>query len=157
MKDRDKKTHAAKEPHGEERRQHKRLAGSELPNISAFIRRGQAVRLIDVSQRGALLETDDRLCPGRNVSLRFVARDKEFTLSGYVVRSWVSGLSHTKLVYRTALSFAEDNPALTGAASEISQADAAEAASAAKEPALELVAAVRQTANQLTALFGGGR
>src|SRR5437868_4479038 len=87
MKDRGHKKHRAYEnsqPQENERRQHTRHAAKALPDI-AVIQRGQAVRLIDVSTRGVLLETDDRLCPGRNVSLRFVTNDSEVTLNGYVV------------------------------------------------------------------------
>lgn len=156
MKVRDRKKHQTHEngqPQGNERRQHTRLAAKALPDLSV-IQSGQPVRLIDISKRGVLLETDDRMCPGRNVSLRFLARDKTVTLNGYVVRSWVSGLSRSKLVYSTALSFAQDNPMLTNAFESTASEEYAAAVSAAKEPALELVAAVKQTASQLGQLLG---
>ena len=158
MKDRGHKkrqTHENSQPQKNERRQHTRHAAMALPDI-AVIQRGQAVRLIDASTRGVLLETDDRLCPGRNVSLRFVTSDREVTLNGYVVRSWVSGLSRSKLVYCTALSFAQDNPVLTNASDPTASEEYASAVIAAKEPALELVAAVKKTANQISQLLGVG-
>jgi hypothetical protein len=92
----------------EERRDSERLPASELPHLTARLEGSREVRLIDVSRRGVQFETSVRLRPGTEVALRLVARGEHVTLTGRVVRSLVSALDGTQLVYRTALSFPED-------------------------------------------------
>ena len=92
----------------QDRRESERLPASELPHLTARLEGSREVRLIDVSRRGVQFETSVRLRPGAEVSLRLVARNEHVTLTGRVVRSLVSALDGTQLVYRTALSFPED-------------------------------------------------
>jgi hypothetical protein len=66
------------------------------------------VRLIDISRRGVQFETAVRLRPGTEVALRLVSGGQHVTLTGRVVRSLVSALDGTQLIYRTALAFPED-------------------------------------------------
>ena len=153
MKDRE--PNHRRPPHRrDEERQHTRIEGAALPDLTAFIRRGKSVRIIDVSKRGALIECDERLCPGRNVSLRFVTPGEEVALTGFVVRSWVSNLSKSQLVYRTALNFTQDTPVLQNVKAQ--PTSAADELNSDAEP-LDLVAAVRQTAKELTAMFTADR
>ena len=153
MKDRE--PNHRRPPHRQDdARQHTRVDGTALPDLTAFIRRGKSVRIIDVSKRGALIECDDRLCPGRNVSLRFVTPDEEVALTGIVVRSWVSNLSKSQLVYRTALNFTQDTPMLQNVKAQA--ATTTDEVNSDTEP-LDLVAAVRQTARELTAMFAAER
>jgi hypothetical protein len=143
----------------EERREHARRIAAARLNLSAFISRGQTVRLINVSKRGALVESDVRLCPGNTVSLRFVTSEKELSLAGCIIRSSVSQMSGSKLVYRTALSFSEDIPLTETPVEEQALPAIAipvRAKSGPKEEApRELIASVHQSARKLTALFAG--
>jgi hypothetical protein len=92
----------------EERRESERVPASELPHLSARLEGGREVRLIDLSRRGVQFETPERLRPGTEAALRFVVDGQHFTVTGRVVRSLVSALDGSQLVYRTALSFPAD-------------------------------------------------
>ena len=92
-----------------ERRREVRHDVTKLPQLSARLEPGPKVRLLDISRRGALVESKIRLRPGQPVSLCFVTPDGEVTLTGCVVRTTVSALTETELGYRTGLSFGEDN------------------------------------------------
>jgi hypothetical protein len=104
--------------------------------LTARVVDGPQVRLIDISQRGALVETALHLRPGRPVSIRFVAADTTFTLTGAVVRSSVAVLDDQGVKYHTALSFKKDvqfcpdPPLANGLASEPSATAAAGLATA---------------------------
>jgi hypothetical protein len=93
---------------GHERRRHARIPAEALPHLTARVVGGPMVRLLDVSRRGARVETDLPLRPGRAVTIRFVAIDSTLTLTGAVVRSSVAVLAEDGVKYHTALSFAED-------------------------------------------------
>ena len=67
--------------------------GNALPHVTARVIGGPQVRLIDVSRRGAQVETTLPMRPGRSVTIRFVAADATLTLTGAVVRSSVAVLS----------------------------------------------------------------
>lgn len=96
------------QPTWQERRESERLPAADLPHLSARLEGSREVRLIDVSRRGLQFETSVRLRPGTEVALRLVAGGEHITLTGRVVRSLVSGLDGAQLVYRTAVSFAQD-------------------------------------------------
>jgi hypothetical protein len=93
---------------GRERRRFVRIAADAMPHVTARVVGGPQVRLIDVSRRGAQVETTLPLKPGRSVTIRFVAADATLTLTGAVVRSSVAVLADEGVKYHTALSFAED-------------------------------------------------
>lgn len=93
---------------GRERRQFTRVPGHAVPEVTARVVGGPHVRLLDVSRRGAQVETTLPLRPGRAVTIRFVAADTTLTLTGAVVRSSVAVLSADGVTYHTALSFSED-------------------------------------------------
>lgn len=93
---------------GPNRRQFTRIAADALPHLTARLVGGPHVRLIDVSRRGAQVETAMPMGPGRPVTIRFVAADTTFTLTGAVVRSSVAVVARHGLTYHTALSFTED-------------------------------------------------
>ncbi len=98
---------ASSEP-GRNRRLFARVPAGVVPQLTARVVGGPQVRLIDISQRGALVETTLHLRPGRPVSIRFVAADTTFTLTGAVVRSSVAVLDDQGVKYHTALSFKKD-------------------------------------------------
>lgn len=93
---------------GLERRQFTRIPGHAMPEVTARVLGGPHVRLIDLSQRGAQVETSLPLRPGRAVTIRFVTADTTVTLTGAVVRSSIAVLNADGVTYRAALSFAED-------------------------------------------------
>jgi hypothetical protein len=142
----------------EERRREVRLDATTLPHLSAHLVRGPAVRLLDISRRGALVESDTPLRPGRSVSLRFATPDAELTLTGCVVRTTVSAVTKTHLKYRIGLSFGDDNTLCTRLLERESSEDAAplpvgaeQAGTAAgdSDQVLTLVTSVAQSANEL--------
>ena len=93
---------------GENRRQSPRRPASAIPGLKARLFAGSDVRLIDVSRRGVLIETDARLLPGSPISIKFVTTDANLVLKGSVVRSSVNIVSDKGVVYRTAVAFEED-------------------------------------------------
>lgn len=96
------------EPQGADRRTSPRVPASSVPNLKARLLAGPDVRLVDLSRRGVLLETQTRLLPGSPIRLKFVADDATLVLKGAVVRSSVSTFGEQGLVYRTAVAFDED-------------------------------------------------
>lgn len=96
------------EPDGAERRTSPRVPASAVPHLKARLLAGPDVRLVDLSRRGVLLETQTRLLPGSPVRLKFVADDATLVLKGAVVRSSVCTFGEQGLIYRTAVAFDED-------------------------------------------------
>jgi hypothetical protein len=96
------------EPDGAERRTSPRVPASAVPQLKARLLAGPDVRLVDLSRRGVLLETQTRLLPGSPIRLKFVADDATLVLKGSVVRSSVSTFGEQGLVYRTAVTFDQD-------------------------------------------------
>lgn len=68
---------------------------------------GSEVRLIDISRRGVLVETQTRLQFGAKATIRFTTSDASATMRAHVVRSRVAGIGES-LVYHTALAFEEE-------------------------------------------------
>lgn len=93
---------------GAELRRFARRPASDLPDLKARLVAGSDVRLVNVSRRGVLLETDARLMPNSAVTLRFVTDAASVVLKGRVVRSSIAVLSKATLVYRTAVEFDQD-------------------------------------------------
>lgn len=96
------------EPDGADRRSSPRVPAASVPNLKARLLAGPDVRLVDLSRRGVLLETQTRLLPGSPIRLKFVADDATLVLKGSVVRSSVSTFGEQGLVYRTAVAFDQD-------------------------------------------------
>lgn len=98
----------SREPQGIDRRTSPRVPASAVPDLKARLLAGPDVRLVDLSRRGVLLETQTRLLPGSPVRLKFVAQDATLVLKGAVVRSSVCTCGEHGLIYRTAVTFDED-------------------------------------------------
>ena len=73
--------------------------------VAARVRPGHAVSLIDVSEAGALVETDRRLLPGAPVELQFETPRHHAAVRGRVVRCAVSRVQSAAICYRGAISF----------------------------------------------------
>lgn len=65
------------------------------------------VRLLDISRRGVLLETQTRLQFGVKATIQFTTCDASISVRALVVRSRVAGLGEC-VVYHTALAFDEE-------------------------------------------------
>jgi hypothetical protein len=101
-----------------ERRRDRRHARPEAHGIlSARVRPGYDVSLIDVSAGGVLVESDRRLMPGAPVELHFRVDHGSEIVRGRVVRCAVARLQANSICYRGAVAF--DRP-LPWIAAEIS-------------------------------------
>jgi len=109
-----KETHARSDSGGgKERRRDDRRSAQETPQLSARLVGGAAVKLLNLSPHGVLLETSAALPPGRSLSLRFIALDAELVLTGCVVRSSVGALTGSSIAYQTAVTFGQENTLYT--------------------------------------------
>lgn len=89
-----------------ERRGMRRMEGVEEHRIvSASVRPGHRVRLIDVSAGGALVETSHRLLPGTSVELHVATGTDRASIRGQVLRCAVVRLRPTWVCYRGAIAF----------------------------------------------------
>jgi len=94
---------------GAERRRYPRRPPSVIPRLkSVRLVAGPEVKLINVSRRGVLFETDARLAPRSAVALRLVTTDAILLLRGYVVRSMLAVLKGSAIRYQSAIEFDED-------------------------------------------------
>ena len=73
--------------------------------VSASVRPGHRVRLIDVSSTGALIETNHRLLPGASVELQVESGTGRASVRGQVLRCAVVRLRPTWVCYRGAIAF----------------------------------------------------
>jgi hypothetical protein len=73
--------------------------------VSACVRPGHRARLIDVSSRGALIETNHRLLPGTDVELEVENGTDSARIRGRVLRCAVVRLRPTWVCYRGAIAF----------------------------------------------------
>jgi hypothetical protein len=74
-------------------------------SLSAQIRPGHQVRLVDISATGALIEAAHRLLPGRVVKLQIERAEQRVTLEGRLLRCTVTGLQSSSVCYRAAIAF----------------------------------------------------
>jgi hypothetical protein len=76
------------------------------PGLSARIRRGYHLELLDLSARGALVEGRQPLRPGSYVDVHLESDARRETLAARVVRCAVSAIdAETGITYRAALAF----------------------------------------------------
>jgi hypothetical protein len=73
--------------------------------LSSRIRPGHDVSLVNVSAKGALIETTHRLLPGSAVELRMAASHGRASVRGRVLRSFVARLRSDCVWYRGAIGF----------------------------------------------------
>ena len=88
-----------------ERRIFRRTGIGEHGIISARVRPGHFVAVIDVSAGGAAIEITRRLLPGSAVDLQINTAHRGMTLRGRVLRCAVTGLHSTSVSYRAAIAF----------------------------------------------------
>ena len=124
---------AMTEPTDDRRGARRRRQLEEHGIVATRVRPGLDVRLVDVSEAGALVETDRRLLPGQPIELQLETPRHRAAVRGRVVRCAVSRLRSTAICYRGAISFdrhlpwfAEDDGvgySIPGAESRASAAD----------------------------------
>jgi len=90
--------------HGERRRS-RRQGTAEHGIVTAKIRPGHHVTLIDLSAQGALVEGEHRLLPGTAVELQIDGKDRHATLRGSVLRCSVVRVRPAAMSYRGAIEF----------------------------------------------------
>jgi hypothetical protein len=78
--------------------------------VSVRIKPGHAARLIDVSTGGALVETNCRLLPGREVELHMETPTRRAAVRGRVLRCEVVRLRASSISYRGAIAFDRSLP-----------------------------------------------
>jgi hypothetical protein len=67
---------------------------------------GNQVKLINISRRGALIESRERLSPKTSISLRLTTKKSVYIVKGRIVRSSPSPLN--KREFQSAIAFHED-------------------------------------------------
>jgi hypothetical protein len=90
-----------------ERREDARVSGAVVRRISALVRPGQWVLLLDLSPSGALVAGRRPLRPGARVDVYFHADDGRAAVQAWVVRCSVAAMDADRVVYHAGLQFAE--------------------------------------------------
>jgi hypothetical protein len=90
-----------------DRRASVRHDSSELGTVVARVLGRCDARLLDVSRRGVLFESEARLLIGSQTTIRITTTDTSVAMKGTVVRSRVATLGKA-VVYQTALELDED-------------------------------------------------
>jgi len=86
----------------------RRTRRTHAAGISARVRPGYRVHVVDVSAGGALLEAARPLRPGADVEMQFERADQRVRISATVVRCGVTALDPDRgPTYRAAVSFTE--------------------------------------------------
>ena len=78
---------------------------SEGLDISARVKPGHAVSVLDISASGARLETGYRVLPGQCVEMHFTINGRRASLRGVVVRVEVARLQVGRVWYTAAVAF----------------------------------------------------
>jgi PilZ domain len=91
----------------DDRRASVRHDSSQFGTVLARVLGRCDARLIDVSRRGVLFESEARLTIGAKTTIRITTTDTSVALKGMVVRSRVATLGKS-VVYQTALELEED-------------------------------------------------
>jgi hypothetical protein len=73
--------------------------------VEARVRPGHRAMLIDISSRGALIETGHRLLPGTSVELLLERNHYRASVRGRVLRCSVVRLHSSSVCYRGAIGF----------------------------------------------------
>src|SRR5512132_1321368 len=69
------------------------------------LRTGRELTVVDIGDRGVLLEGTARLLPGTHVEVHVVTREGRTLVRSRVTRAWVHAVSADILQYRAALAF----------------------------------------------------
>ena len=89
----------------ERRSLRRRAIAPEEPFRLARLRTGGELQVIDASVGGVLVETGERLLPGRDVQVHLVAFDGRVLVRAHVIRAYVCWLKEDAIAYRVGLAF----------------------------------------------------
>ncbi|MEJ2247182.1 MAG: PilZ domain-containing protein [Acidobacteriota bacterium] len=90
------------------RRKAPRFDASAIPSLkSVHIAGGPGMKLINISRRGALIETQKQMSLGSRVSLRIVTEEAVYPIKGRILRCNVHSIDKV-LAYLCAITFDED-------------------------------------------------
>jgi hypothetical protein len=89
----------------ERRRAARRPVTLNEPLSGARLRTGGQLRIVDASSSGALVETAERLLPGRNLDVHIMSAQGRVLARSRVVRACVSHLTADSIRYQAALAF----------------------------------------------------
>ena len=85
------------------RGERRRRVADEHGIVSARLRGGREVSIVDISAAGVLIETTHRLLPGSSVDLQLITSDGAIVVRGRVLRSAVSRVAASLVWYRGAI------------------------------------------------------
>jgi hypothetical protein len=88
-----------------ERRGARRVARDDSAILSARIRPGHPVTIVNVSVGGVLVEIDRRLLPGSWIHLQVETASRKIALRAQVLRCAVVSLRSSSVWYRAAMAF----------------------------------------------------
>ena len=89
----------------ERRRPTRRTVASDEPLAHAKLRTGGQLVVLDASNWGALVETTERLLPGRHLDVHIVTSAGRTLVRSRVARAYVYHLQPDAIHYRAALAF----------------------------------------------------
>jgi hypothetical protein len=104
------------------RRNVRRSVAVDEPLARARLRTGARLLVLDASSSGALVETTERLLPGRRLDAHLMTQDGRVLVRGRVVRAYVSRVQPDAICYRAALVFDQHINA-SGRAVNVADAD----------------------------------
>jgi len=110
-----------------DRRHFRRTGLRDHGIVSARVRPGHLVIVIDVSAGGALIEISQRLLPGSAVDLQLATAHRRTSLRGRVLRCAVTRLHSTSVSYRAAIAFDRQWPCFVEAGRNEYQVPASDA------------------------------
>ena len=88
-----------------DRRRSRRMRIGTHGVLSARVRPGMVVAVLDISAEGASVELSRRLLPGSSVDFQIETADGRTNLRGRVLRCIVSRLDPNSVSYRAAIAF----------------------------------------------------
>lgn len=89
----------------ERRRAARRKVSADEPLGHARLRTGGKLRLVEASSWGALMETTERLLPGRHLDVHIVCAEGRMLVRSRVARAFVVKLEPDAVHYQVAFSF----------------------------------------------------
>jgi len=89
----------------ERRRATRRSVAADEPLGHARLRTGGRLRVVEASSWGALIETTERLLPGRHLDVHIVSAEGRMLVRSRVARAFVVKVEADAVHYRVAFSF----------------------------------------------------
>jgi hypothetical protein len=93
----------------DERRRARRLRSDEIPSIwTVKFPWGDAGRVVDISTRGALVESPTKVAPGNTINLQLLGESVNLVVSARTVRAEVARIDRTGVKYHLATAFSRE-------------------------------------------------